>query len=223
MADYAWILNAKDHQRIWTMDLKKTNHAGGASKNRMIDEIVTLPKGKYLLYYVSDDSHAYGEWNDDPPSDPERYGVTVYGTGDWFDPSAHDAREAHSIPSDETGSTILARLAPMGDNESQTASFTIQKPTCVRIYAIGESDDHDLADYGWIEDMTSGKIIWEMTFSMTTHAGGARKNRMVNTTMLLNKGEYRVHYKTDDSHSFNHWNDDPPNDIESWGITITRE
>ena len=223
MADYAWILNTKDHQRVWTMEGKKTYHAGGASKNRMIDEVVTLPKGKYILYYVSDDSHAYGEWNDDPPNDPERYGVTVYGTGDWFDPSSQSSVESRLKSSDESGSAVLARLAPLRDDESRTASFTIQKPTRVRIYALGESDDDDLSDYGWIEDMNSGKIVWEMTFSMTTHAGGARKNRMVNTTMLLDKGDYRVHYTTDGSHSFNDWNDDPPNDIESWGITITRE
>ncbi len=223
MADYAWIVNAKDRQKVWTMELKKTYHAGGASKNRMIDEVITLPKGKYILYYTTDDSHAYGEWNDDPPNDAEHYGVTIYGKGDWFDPSASGWGDRQSNSSTEPGSTVLAQLTQVRDNESRTASFTIQKPTRIHIYALGEADDHELTDYGWIENAANGKVVWEMTYSMTTHAGGAKKNRMANTTILLDKGEYRVHYKTDGSHSYNDWNDDPPDDIESWGITITRE
>jgi len=215
MADYAWIVNAKDRQRVWTMESKKTLHAGGASKNRMVDEVITLPRGKYILYYRTDDSHAYGEWNDDPPSDAEHYGVTIYGNGEWFDPSKVSAVEPIS--------PFLAQLTQMRDDEHRTSSFTLQKPARIHIYALGEGSDHELSDYGWIEDIRSGKVVWEMTYAMTTHAGGARKNRMVNTTFLLDKGEYQVHYKTDDSHSFEDWNDDPPDDPEAWGITITRE
>jgi hypothetical protein len=223
MADYAWIINTRDRQKVWTMESKRTYHAGGASKNRMIDEVITLPKGRYILYYTTDDSHAYGEWNDDPPNDPEHYGVTIFGKGDWFDPSASGREDRGAGSTTETGSSVLAQLTQVRDDESRTASFTLQKPTRVRIYALGEADDHELVDYGWIENAANGKVVWEMTYSMTTHAGGAEKNRMVNTTMFLDKGEYRVHYKTDGSHSFNDWNDDPPDDIESWGITITRE
>ncbi len=215
MADYAWIVNAKDRQRVWSMESRKTFHAGGASKNRMVDEVITLPKGKYILYYTTDDSHSYEEWNDDPPSDAEHYGVTIYGNGEWFDPS--------KVSTLEPGSPVLAQLTQIRDDEHRTASFILQKPTRIRVYALGEGSSHELVDYGWIEDARSGRVVWEMTYSMTTHAGGARKNRMVNTTLLLDKGEYEVHYKTDDSHSFNDWNDDPPDDPEAWGITITRE
>jgi hypothetical protein len=55
---------------------------------------------------------------------------------------------------------------------------------------------------------------------MTTPAGGDKKNRLVNTTIHLGKGEYELHYRTDDSHSFNDWNADPPEDREHWGITL---
>jgi hypothetical protein len=78
-------------------------------------------------------------------------------------------------------------------------------------------------DYGWIEDKNSGTVIWEMTYSMTFHAGGGRKNRSVSTTIVLEKGDYALHYVSDDSHSFNHWNTSPPDDPTMWGITLYEE
>ena len=38
---------------------------------------VRLPAGRYELRYETDGSHAYGDWNDDPPDDPEGWGITV--------------------------------------------------------------------------------------------------------------------------------------------------
>ena len=46
---------------------------------------------------------------------------------------------------------------------------------------------------------------------------------MVNTTLLLEKGEYRLRYKSDDSHSFGDWNTDPPEYPQYWGITLYRD
>jgi len=77
MADEAWIEDAAG-KRVWTMERSRTHHAGGATKNRLADELVSLPKGTYTLRFKTDDSHAYGHWNSDPPWDPEHYGITVY-------------------------------------------------------------------------------------------------------------------------------------------------
>ncbi|MCI0564883.1 MAG: hypothetical protein MN733_40975, partial [Nitrososphaera sp.] len=101
--------------------------------------------------------------------------------------------------------------------------FTISQPTTVRVYALGEGQDRTMYDWGWIEDAKTGRIVWEMTYRMTEHAGGARKNRMVSQTVTLQSGEYELHYESDGSHSFNDWNDDPPEDRTHWGITVYRE
>lgn len=77
MADEAWIEDASG-KRIWTMARSRTHHAGGSSKNRVADELITLPKGSYTLRVKTDDSHAYGHWNSDAPWDAEHYGLTVY-------------------------------------------------------------------------------------------------------------------------------------------------
>jgi hypothetical protein len=62
-----------------------------------------------------------------------------------------------------------------------------------------------------------------MTYRKTQHAGGARKNRLFSGTIVLEKGEYDVHYVTDDSHSYMDWNATPPDDQESYGITLIKE
>jgi hypothetical protein len=46
---------------------------------------------------------------------------------------------------------------------------------------------------------------------------------MVKTDLTLEPGTYELHYRTDGSHSFNDWNDTPPDDRIHWGITIYKE
>jgi hypothetical protein len=57
---------------------------------------------------------------------------------------------------------------------------------------------------------------------MTDYAGGAKKNRFYNDLVVLKPGDYRVVYETDDSHSYNNWNDAPPLDPTSWGIIVSK-
>ena len=77
MVDEAWLEDAAGNH-VWTMVHSRTSHAGGATKNRQADEVISLPKGTYTLRFRTDGSHAYGHWNDDAPWDQEHYGVTVY-------------------------------------------------------------------------------------------------------------------------------------------------
>jgi hypothetical protein len=59
-------------------------------------------------------------------------------------------------------------------------------------------------DYGWIEN-EKGNVIWTMEMDKTKHAGGAMKNRMCDTSILIKKGEYKLRYVTDESHSPKSW------------------
>ncbi len=56
--DYGWIINADTRARVWQMEYANTEPAGGAAKNRMTRETLRLPAGRYVAYFVSDDSHA---------------------------------------------------------------------------------------------------------------------------------------------------------------------
>ena len=59
-----------------------------------------------------------------------------------------------------------------------------------------------------------------MRYADTESAGGDLKNRLVDRTIRLEKGDYVVHYVTDDSHSYDGWNASAPSDGQHWGITL---
>jgi hypothetical protein len=118
---------------------------------------------------------------------------------------------------------IIAQIVRAGDEADKSEAFRLDRTTRIRVYAIGEGQNREMYDYGWIEDARSGNVVWEMTYSMTFHAGGGRKNRVVKTTILLDKGEYRLRFKSDDSHSFGDWNVAPPEDQQYWGITLYKD
>jgi len=217
MTDYGWIINAKTREKVWTMEATHTEHAGGGQKNRMVDEIITLPKGTYTVFYKTDDSHSYRDWNVDPPTDQKHYGITIMGEGEHF----NKENVEHNVSPKREG--IIAQIVQVQNSENRTERFTIDKTSHVRVYAIGEGQNHDMYDYGWIENAQNGETVWEMTYGMTFHAGGARKNRSVNTTIILDKGEYVLHYVSDDSHSYHNWNSDEPDDPTMWGITLYKD
>lgn len=217
MADYGQIVNARTRAKVWTMDVERTQYAGGAPKNRYIDEIVHFPKGAYEVSYTTDDSHSFDNWNDDPPFDPWHYGITVMGTGPKWNPSIVGKYV------ESRDKSIIAQIIRPGNDVDRRLAFRLDKPTRIRIYAIGEGMGREMFDYGWIDNAKTGDHVWEMTYPMTFYAGGARKNRMVNTAMTLEKGEYILRWKSDDSHSYDDWNADPPDDQEYWGITIFRD
>ena len=217
MADYGTIMNAKTRVKVWTMDVDRTLPGGGASKNRLVDEIIDLPKGSYIVTYVTDDSHAYGSWNQDPPFDQDHYGITIMGAGERFNSSQV------SQYVEQRNKNIIAQIVRIGDDVDKTERFHLDRTTKLRIYSIGEGQNREMYDYGWIEDARTGNVVWEMSYGMTFHAGGGRKNRMVNTTILLEKGDYKLRWKSDDSHSYGDWNVEPPEDQQYWGITLYKE
>jgi len=80
-ADHAWIVDASNGETVWEMTERNTMGAGGAEKNRLFDGRVELPQGTYVLHYVTDDSHAYGDWNAGTPFEPEAWGVRLWTDG----------------------------------------------------------------------------------------------------------------------------------------------
>ena len=116
---------------------------------------------------------------------------------------------------------VIAQIAQVDDKEDKSVQFTLPSSQDVRIFAIGEGQNGEMFDYGWIED-DKGSRVWEMKESKTTHAGGAGKNRKIDAQITLPAGNYKLRYKSDDSHSFDHWNSLPP-DINFWGIAIYKK
>jgi CubicO group peptidase (beta-lactamase class C family) len=126
------------------------------------------------------------------------------------------------MPEELAKSTAIAQIVQVLDNEDKTVTFNLPASQEVRIFAIGEGNNGQMFDYGWIENTDKGVPVWEMQEPKTTHAGGARKNRKVDVVITLPAGNYKLRYKADDSHAFDHWNSFPP-DINFWGIAIYKK
>ena len=75
--DYGWIERADTGETVWKMTLPDTEHAGGDDRNRRFDGVITLPPGSYILFFKTDFSHAYGDFDGGAPDTPEDWGITV--------------------------------------------------------------------------------------------------------------------------------------------------
>jgi len=216
MFDYGWISRVDDGSIVWKMRFDETEHAGGAAKNRVYDGVITLQPGEYIVHYQTDDSHSYEEWNAREPDNPEDWGITIY-------PLKSGQNAVTRLKKIKTAkNNIVAQLIRVGDDEHVRKQFTLDKTTRLHIYCIGEGDEDEMYDYGWIENVNEHRTVWKMRYRNTVRAGGAAKNRLADTIITLPPGTYRVHFRSDDSHSYRHWNEQPPDDRQNWGITIYR-
>ncbi|MGE5802046.1 MAG: hypothetical protein ACM358_07295 [Gemmatimonadota bacterium] len=217
LVDYAWIFDAEHHKRVWTMSLDNTVHAGGGEKNRLFDDTIHLAPGSYIVYYRSDGSHSASDWNTAPPAEAKYYGVSVF-------PANRRLNRADIGPFVRPGrgtGAPVAELTQMGDNEDARKTFELRRATTLRVLAVGEGRDGEMFDYGRIED-SNGNVVWQMRYDETEPAGGAEKNRLFDGVITLRAGAYVLRYKSDGSHSHADWNDNPPDDPESWGISVFR-
>jgi len=217
-ADYGWIEQARTHRTLWKLSSENSEEAGGAEKNRIGRAQIQLEPGDYLVCNWTDDSHAYDDWNASPPRDPDAWGIRVWGVGDKFDPKSVEPYDEDRDPK------ILAQLLGIGDDRHATERFTVKSPVKVKVIAVGEGTHGQMFDYGWIEqgEGAEGKTLWRMRYTDTVAAGGADKNRKEETELDLKPGNYVLHYVTDDSHSFQEWNQDPPDQPHLWGATVIR-
>ncbi|HEX5602551.1 MAG TPA: serine hydrolase [Pyrinomonadaceae bacterium] len=125
------------------------------------------------------------------------------------------------MPDDLLKLPVIAQIVQVLDNEDKSVAFSLAKNEEVRIFGIGEGQPGEMFDYGWIED-DKGSRVWEMQEPKTVHAGGAGKNRKIDAVITLPAGNYKLRYKSDDSHAFDHWNALPP-DINFWGIAVYKK
>ena len=69
--DYGWIIDASTSEKVWETLIDRSDHAGGAIKNRVWRETITLDPGEYWIYFIMDDSHSPQSLNANPPYDPD--------------------------------------------------------------------------------------------------------------------------------------------------------
>lgn len=216
LSDYGWIENANTKEIVWKMTYRNSDYAGGGKKNRIVDDNIQLDAGNYIAYYVTDDSHNYDDWNDTPPFEEDMWGITI-----WTRNKNDKSYVEFFNPKRFVNKNLIAELTRVGDDRNLKKSFSISRDTKVKIIAIGEGSGRELVDYAWITN-SKGKTVWEMEYKETSHAGGGKKNRVLNTEITLKAGDYKLHYTTDDSHSFNDWNTTAPDNPQMYGVTLLK-
>ncbi len=165
---------------------------------------------------MTDDSHHHGSWNSPPPDDPYFWGLTIQVADSKMERHARTG-DYENIDADD----VIVELVELWDSDFKNKGFTLKKAMKLRVYAIGEGEDRTMYDYSWIVDANTHEVVWEMDYYHSEHAGGAKKNRVVDEVIKLDKGDYVAYAATDGSHSYNDWNASPPHDKARWGLTIT--
>jgi len=224
--DYAWIVDEKKRKEIWKMSIDATKHAGGSYKNRRAEVVLDLAPGSYTVYYKSDGSHSYEDWNDDAPLDPQHWGVTLFSLNPDFVPTADlepppPVMGLSPIGEYSDSGIPLISMTGLGDYAEVTEVFSLDEASRLHIFALGEMTLHERYDYGWISDRRTGRVVWQMTRQNSERAGGTSKNRKVDTVIALPAGDYEVRFKTDDSHSYPKFRyGGAPDNPDAWGISI---
>jgi CubicO group peptidase (beta-lactamase class C family) len=115
----------------------------------------------------------------------------------------------------------IASIESVVDDQYRITEFVLRKDATIRVHAVGESDfyNYELFDFGGIEDASTGRLIWRMSLERSEDAGGDPRNREVDESIKLQKGTYRLHYRTNGTHSFGRWNKIPPDEL-FWGISL---
>lgn len=211
-ADYGWIVDAATRELVWQASMRHSERGGGGSKNRLVDIERSFEPGRYLVYYGTDDSHSFDEFNANPPYDPLNWGITLL-PGEGFDPQ--NFRTFPPAPPAEP----LIDLSRAGDRAAHQRPFRLHRDGSLHVVALGEYAGGEFADQGWIND-AAGKTVWEMTARNTRGAGGAQKNRMFDGLVRLAAGDYTLHYTSDDSHSYDEFNSAKPFEPQNWGVTL---
>ncbi len=135
----------------------------------------------------------------------------------------YDPAVSRILDSLQTSTTPVSAVTGVGDYADRSVEFALTRDEDILISSMGEGlPQWGMVDYGWLESM-EGDTLWTMAdYFETFHASGSSKNRILTDVLNLERGRYRLRYKSDDSHSVESYNDTPPQDSLMWGIRLFR-
>jgi hypothetical protein len=220
-AGNAWILDLQSRRVVW--ELSAANTTQGRRSTREFTGTIRLPAGSYAAYvsafppgaYSSDDEGVANRiWKFFGADGIEDYKLVIHGNGQHL-----SSADVDRLRQSAAAGSIVTFHGSSGEQFQQTG-FSLDKPTSVEIYAIGEAREDGEFDYGWLINADTREKLWKLTWRDSSAAGGAAKNRVVRTTRALPAGRYAAFYATDDSHDQSEWNSPPPHDPDSYGLTV---
>jgi signal transduction histidine kinase/ligand-binding sensor domain-containing protein len=117
---------------------------------------------------------------------------------------------------------VMGIIERVQDFEDRSLALQIKTAGNYLVMSVGEGDTNSMADYGWIENSAKDTIWHFGDFEESLYAGGAEKNRIMISSVSLQPGTYTLRYRTDDSHSFGKWNEEPPDQTSLYGIALIK-
>ncbi len=224
LAAYGWILDRRSREAVWRMGSENIQRESGTLVHAETD--IDLVPGVYDVYFTT-----YG------PTPSSRKGMSFLGLrhhwkndSDTWSLSLQPAPGASvQVISDEPdqmlapgGSAVFSSAAPMTSAmRKREILFKVSRPVSLNIYAVGELCESGPCDFGWIEDVSTGLRVWEMTGQNTRPAGGWSANRQFRGDILFQTGIFRATFEIDRGHAFGDWRANPPFDPAAWGLTLS--
>lgn len=116
---------------------------------------------------------------------------------------------------------IIVGLQNIENKKDTIIDFSIHKKSEYFVVSVGESSNFKNYDFGSI--YSGKKLIWEMSPEKAKFAGGAEKNKIQIDILRLNKGSYKLRFKTDNSNAYNGWKaGDAPDKTSLYGIVLIK-
>ena len=118
---------------------------------------------------------------------------------------------------------LMGKIDQVTDFEDRSLTIEISTGGSYLVMSVGEGlSNSGMMDYGWIEN-ASKDTVWHFgNYTNTFWAGGGVKNRIIIETVTLQPGTYSLRYRSDDSHSYNAWNAEPPDQTSLYGIVLIK-
>lgn len=113
---------------------------------------------------------------------------------------------------------VTRKIIEVNDSADVKEELIITNAKSFIVICTGEALQQQKYDYGFIT--RDGKLIWDFDQRKSLNAGGANKNRILIDVIKLQPGRYELNYVSDDTHSFDRWNETPPSHREFWGIQL---
>jgi hypothetical protein len=226
MAAYGWVLRRSDRQVVWQMDPAHAERDGGTLFK--LHDTLRLEPGTYDVFFTTfgstldsrDHNELAGWFTGHWVQDENKWHLVMRleGTEGQGIAQVVEHQEDAALAPHPQGRIWTS--APMGDHASAGYLFAVEQPLSVQVYALGEQCSEP-CDYGWIEEVGTGRKVWTMTLENTTPAGGRAENRMFKGTVELAPGLYRAFFETDATHDWDIWRANPPLDPAAWGLTLS--
>ncbi len=233
LAVTAWVLDTESRKTVWKMTRRNSDRVKGSSLLRHAEEDVALSAGRYELYFFAGD--LVSGWSLSSGGGLRHWLGMKKKSGDKRDyrdalPECYVSLSSDDVSSGDLESfkvsggldEALLRFNMLGDSEFIRQGIELRKAMALRVYALIEypKGDNAPADYAWIVDTESREVVWRTKRRNTERAGGGKKNRLFDDEVELDPGRYVLCYGTDDSHSYEEFNVNPPFDPLNWGVTV---